>query len=54
MSSRVQDDGVPTAMPLPVQGHFRGNHPDIFAEDGNPLAVMRIDGHPELGLHTRD
>ena len=54
MTGRVPDDESPIAMPLPVQGHFRGNRPDIFAEDGHPLAVMRIDGHPELGLHTHE
>jgi AraC-like DNA-binding protein len=42
------------SIPLPEQGHFRGDRPDIFADDGYPLAIMRIRDHIALGLHTHD
>lgn len=42
----------PGEMPLPVQGHFRGDRPDIFGDEGHPLAVMHLRNHAAIGLHT--
>jgi AraC-like DNA-binding protein len=41
-------------IPLPEQGHFRGDRSDIFGDDGHPLAVMHLRDHMAIGLHTHD
>jgi AraC-like DNA-binding protein len=41
-------------IPLPEQGHFRGDRSDIFTDDGFPLALIHIHDHMPLGLHTHD
>lgn len=44
----------PVPIPLPEEGHFRGNRPDIFGAEGYGIAVMRVRNHISLSLHTHD
>jgi len=48
------NDGITTSIPLPEQGHFRGDRSDIFADSGHPLSVIHIRNHVAIGLHTHD
>ena len=48
------NQGITTSIPLPEQGHFRGDRSDIFADSGHPLSVIHIRNHVAIGLHTHD
>ena len=54
MSTPAQALAGSSAIPLPVQGHFCGSRPDIFANERHPLAVILIREHIEIDLHTHD
>ncbi len=54
MTAQVPDTTPSAALPLPHHGHFVGDRPDIFGGSGYPLAVIWVEEHIDLGLHTHD
>ena len=54
MSLASLNEMCAATIPLPEDGHFRGDRVDIFGDDGYPLAVIHIRDHIALGLHTHD